>query len=669
MNQTPDTRARQPAAPQTRPVWMIALDWERRRGRQVILHGGVTDRYWFYGKPVSLRGLLCSSFVQQQYDIVGWWNPLEGLTFADPRHERALAELRTTLVDRPVAAGSGAAPADAAEPGDADGAAPGTGSGLAESQRARRLRLADRGALAAPEQPTAPSELEQVLDLVRRVTASPRASSLFVFEDIDAVLPAGDPASATGYLRLRAAMADAVVPERPRGGAPHARNGVLLTVGDLDRLPPWLLGEDPRVVALRLNRPDQAERRLWLGLLRGEFNGLEPDHDMEPLVAATDGMAAWELDALAKTSVIRGVPADRPDLLVSSYRYNARVNPWERLDAAIVADSTRRLATEVVGQEPAVEAVAQALRAAFVGIDFGAGGAARPRGVFFFVGPTGVGKTQLAKSVAKLLFGDEDACIRFDMSEYQEEHAAERLAGAPPGFVGHERGGELTRRVREKPFSVLLFDEIEKAAPTVLDKFLQILEDGRMTDGRGVTTYFSQTLIIFTSNIGAAQLWDLPSDGPDGPSYERLREHFTDRVERKFAEMNRPEIFGRLKPGIVVFDMLRAQHVAAIADVMLRQLVASALEQRGLVLEVDDESVRAWLAECMRDPERARYGGREIRNQLDRFRAALVSFVVAESPPSGTRVLLDVKADGEVTVRAAAESGPDRDGSAAGGAS
>jgi hypothetical protein len=634
----PTVSARPAAAAPLQPPWVIVLDWERRRGRQVILHGEVGDRYWLNGQPASLRTVLCGYFVDaQQYDIVGWWNPLEGLTFPRPAHERRFVELRTAL---DTAHGAGPIPSDGARPPQGHEPAPGSRGG--------RLLAANRDALAAPEQAAAPSELEQVLDLVRRITASAQASSLFVFEDVDAELPAGDPASVRAYLRLRAAMDEAAVPERPRGRTPYARNGILLTVGDLSRLPAWLHEEDPRVVTLQLNRPDQAERRLWLGLLREQFHGLPPDADLEPLVAATDGLSAWEIDALARTSVIRAVPADRPDRLMAAHRYNVRVNPWERLDAAIVADGARRLSSEVIGQDHAVDAVAEALKAAFVGVDFGSGGAARPRGVFFFVGPTGVGKTQLAKSVAKLLFGDEEACIRFDMSEYREEHAAERLAGAPPGYVGHERGGELTRRVRERPFSVLLFDEIEKAAPSVLDKFLQILEDGRMTDGRGMTTHFSQTLIIFTSNIGAGEMWDLAPGNPDGPDYEQLRRHFTERVEEKFRAMSRPEIFGRLKPGIVVFDMLRTAHVAGIADGMVDQLVESAREQRGLVVRVDRAAVRAWMVECMRDPEVAKYGGREIRNRLDRLRAGLVAYVVAESPAAGSEVSLTIRPDGTV---------------------
>ena len=170
--------------------------------------------------------------------------------------------------------------------------------------------------------------------------------------------------------------------------------------------------------------------------------------------------------------------------------------------------------------------------------------------MLFFVGPTGVGKTELAKSIAEFLFGDEEACLRFDMSEFNHEHADQRLVGAPPGYVGYEAGGQLTNAVKQRPFSLLLFDEIEKAHPRILDKFLQILEDGRLTDGKGETVMFSDTVIVFTSNIGAAEV---------SHESQSVRDDFIQKVRQHFVrELKRPELLGRIgEANIIPFNFMR----------------------------------------------------------------------------------------------------------------
>ncbi|HTJ67635.1 MAG TPA: AAA family ATPase [Actinospica sp.] len=627
------------------PLWAIVLGWELRRGRQVLLHGEVNDRSWLWGAPATVKEVLCDYLEATGSEAVGWWDPVDGLSFPLPGHAERFARLR---VAAPAATGTDqdSDPQDAVET-DAEPDADPSPTG-----RHGAVRRARRG-LLAPGDPSAaalPADLGSVIDLARAMAARPEASVAFVFQDLDVALPAADPASAPVYLRLRAAMREAVTPLAAQGRPPHRRNPVLVVTGDPRRLPDWFEAEDPRLVALRVARPDQAERRLWLSLLGQNFHGAVPGDRLESLVGPTDGFTAWDLEALARTSVIREVPVAKPARLLDALRINVRTDPWERLDAETVAGSAQRLARDVIGQPRAVAAVADALQTAYTGVDFGSSGAARPRGVFFFVGPTGVGKTELAKSVARLLFGDETAYARFDMSEYREEHAAERLAGAPPGFTGYEQGGELTRRVQERPFSVLLFDEIEKANPAVLDKFLQILEDGRLTDGRGQTAYFSQSLIIFTSNTGADTVRDLSWDGPDGPTYQQLEEHFLRAVEQRFEEIKRPEIYGRLRPGVVVFDLLRDQHVAAITDRMLDLLAESVLERQRLVLEPDRQAIHGWMRARMRQPDNARYGGRQIRNELETLRTALVRHLVRERPAPGDRLSLSVRVDGEVRI-------------------
>lgn len=642
------------------PLWAVSLGWELRRGRQVILSGQIRDRWWFDDEPADFRTVVAGLLEARGADVVGWWDPVAGLTFPLPGHAERFAAL---AANRPR---TGARGTDRDAEGDGDGGgADGRRDGDRETPpderrhgdaRGRRGadRERDRAGLLSPRRAGPARTFDDVVAAVHRVAASPDTSTAFVFQDVDHHLPPGRPESNAGYLRLRAAMADAATPHgAPRDRRPHARNAVLCAVGDVGRLPGWFHLEDPRIATLHIGPPDPGERRLWLSWLRDHFNGAADAtrHDVEALVGATDGMAGWDIDALARTSWLRNAPLQKPDKLLEVHRLNVSVDPWTQLDRDTVARAAGVLGARVVGQAKAVDAVAAALQAAFVGIDFGGSGTARPRGAFFFVGPTGVGKTELAKAVAELMFGDQSAYARFDMSEYQQEHAAERLAGAPPGFIGHEQGGELTRRVQERPFSVLLFDEIEKAHPRVLDKFLQILEDGRLTDGRGQTAYFSQCLIIFTSNTGAEAVQELLYDGGEDLPYAALEAHFTRAVEEKFREIGRPEIYGRLKPGVVVFDMLRREHVVKIADRLLGQLAESVRERHRVDLVPDTDTLHPWITERMSDPEHQAYGGRQIRNEMERLRAAVVAHFLARRPVAGGRIRLGVDAAGTAWVR------------------
>ncbi|AUG76304.1 ATPase AAA [Kitasatospora sp. MMS16-BH015] len=671
--QTPEPTEERTVARPGAPRWVISLSMELRRGRQVVLTGRVRDRWWWDGRPAPFRTVLASSLYASGFEVVAWWSPVDGLTFPledqlDWQHER-FEELHRQTPERsarPRPAPT-APPATAAPPG----AAPPPGAAAPpDSAGARGPSVTSRGAraLAATGQVFRPGPVRQLnsvddaLAEAHRMAAHPGNAIAFVFEDLDHVLPLGDPKSAVGYLRLRAAMADAVTPAPdPRIAAPEQRprNPVLAVTGDLARLPGWLHREEPRTVVLQVEAPDQAERRRWFRMIGPEFNGgaLAKAAEFEPLVAATDGLTGWELDALARTSHLRKAPLREPGKLLERYRLNVTTDPWTQLDHRTIAAAAEKLGARVIGQRPAVDAVVGALQAAYIGIGFGSSGASRPRGAFFFVGPTGVGKTELAKSVAELIFGDPSAYARFDMSEYQQEHAAERLAGAPPGYLGHERGGELTRRVQERPFSVLLFDEIEKAHPAVLDKFLQILEDGRLTDGQGQTAHFSQSLIIFTSNTGADGLHELLAEYGDDLPYEVIQEHFTEAVERRFRAIGRPEIYGRLRPGVVVFDMLRTEHVVGIAERLIAQLADSVRERHRVGLLADRPALHRWITERMSDPEQRAYGGRQIRNEFEAVLHTVVQHLMDHRPQPGSRLLLDIDEQGTARVRPAPAEG------------
>ncbi|MDH5290724.1 MAG: ATP-dependent Clp protease ATP-binding subunit, partial [Acidimicrobiia bacterium] len=261
----------------------------------------------------------------------------------------------------------------------------------------------------------------------------------------------------------------------------------------------------------------------------------------------------------------------------------------------------------VIGQEDAIRAVSQSIRRTRAGLK----DPKRPSGSFIFLGPTGVGKTELAKTLSEFLFGDDSALITLDMSEYMEKHTVSRLVGSPPGYVGYEEGGQLTEAVRRKPFSVVLFDEIEKAHPDVFNALLQILEEGRLTDSQGRTVDFRNTVLIMTSNLGTQDLRKATlgfARGDEAVSYERMKEKVNDALKVHF----RPEFLNRIDETIVFHELSR-EEVTEIVDLMIKR-TADQLEGQGLGLELTVDA-KHWLADKGYDPT---MGARPLRRAIQR---------------------------------------------------
>ncbi|WP_460772046.1 ATP-dependent Clp protease ATP-binding subunit [Microbacterium sp. GXF7504] len=322
-----------------------------------------------------------------------------------------------------------------------------------------------------------------------------------------------------------------------------------------------------------------------------------------------------------------------------------RLTATERERLAHLEDE---LHARVVGQHDAVTAVATAVRRNRTGL----GDEGRPVGSFLFLGPTGVGKTELAKALAQSLFDDEGAVIRFDMSEFGERHTVSRLVGAPPGYVGYDEAGQLTERVRRNPYAVLLFDEIEKAHPDVFNLLLQVLDDGRLTDGQGRTVDFRNTVVIMTSNIGGEFLASrsgaigFVADGGGETGFGSEKD-LRDRVMGRLREAMRPEFLNRIDE-IVLFRKLEKAQLRDIVGLLLRATRAR-LARREIALEVSDAAV-AWLAETGYEPE---YGARPLRRLIQRrVDDRVAELLVRGDLADGGRVVVDVEG-GELAVRAA----------------
>ena len=286
------------------------------------------------------------------------------------------------------------------------------------------------------------------------------------------------------------------------------------------------------------------------------------------------------------------------------------------------------LGHRLIGQRPAIASVSDAVRRSRAGIS----DPDRPTGSFLFLGPTGVGKTELAKALADFLFDDERAMVRIDMSEYGEKHSVARLVGAPPGYVGYEEGGQLTEAVRRRPYSVVLLDEVEKAHPEVFDVLLQVFDDGRLTDGQGRTVDFRNAILVLTSNLGSTFLVDPTL------SDEAKREAVMGVVRSSF----KPEFLNRLDD-VVMFDPLSTDDLAEIVDLQVA-LLAERLADRRLTLAVT-EAAREWLALTGYDPV---YGARPLRRLVQTaIGDQLARAILAGDVRDGDTVLVDRTADGD----------------------
>lgn len=572
------------------PHWMRDVDAHLPICAQFILHGNVRDDHLVpeeghlrFRSTVAALSLL---LLENGYAAVLTYDPIAGLRSTDP------AQARSLLIEM--------SPTD-------DWIAP-----------------------TAPTEPTGQAlsteRLTQLLALIQP-TSRPQHRIGLIMDYVSQLTPSGEHLSEAHHSLFRTALQRVHTTQRtvaPDSTRAPLFNPVFWIVDRPGDLPGWLVSAPDGIHQVPIPTPDQDTRQQAAEQLARGQEGLNTapgpmaDDDIATFADLTDRMtlrAMREIVRLAQDQDI--VSADIADA-IRMYRVGLLDNPWgqETLKEKI-AGAEATLSEAVLGQPSAIHRSLDILMRSSTGLTSAhtGGRATGPRGVLFLAGPTGVGKTELAKHLTRVVFGSPDAYVRFDMSEFSHEGSDLRLMGAPPGYVGHEAGGELTNAIRQRPFSLILFDEIEKADQKIMDKFLQILSDGRLTDGAGATVDFSESLLIFTSNKGMAD--PLPNGELPHPDldYDDLEKHVLGAIKRHFTEtLGRPEILNRLGDNIVVFDYIRAD----VALKLLHNFVDNALtrvkELHNIDVTLTESAWRVLVEECTSNRE---MGGRGIGQRVE----------------------------------------------------
>ncbi len=423
-------------------------------------------------------------------------------------------------------------------------------------------------------------------------------------------------------------------------------NPVIWLFNRIQDVPSWFVLDSQRASSISVPTPDYETRLKAAAILCQLFgdgitmNSSDKEKFVTSFADGSDGMTLQNLSEISQLANQRKLFCKDVDDAITAFKVGILESPWKKdYLRKRIAIGVEAIETRVKGQRQAVIKTIDILTRSVVGLTGAQAkrNTGRPRGVLFFAGPTGVGKTELAKALTQLIFGDERAYIRFDMSEFASEHSSERLLGAPPGYVGYDAGGELTNAIRERPFSVVLFDEIEKCHPRLLDKFLQILEDGRLTDGRGETVYFSESILVFTSNLGVFAETDegeriqqvLPTD-----AYDQVERKIRESIGEYFKyRLGRPELLNRIGDNIVVFNFISSEIAGQILNGMLCNVSAKVFEEHKVRLEIAEQVRERLYNLCTEDLSN---GGRGIGNRLESVFINPLARAIFDTPPRGT---------------------------------